>query len=389
VSVSIQHELVERIHAAGRQCVVSVTGGGSRAIADLLTVPGASASVLEAVVPYAPAALDEWLGGPVDQACSEHAARAMAMAGFERARRFSDADPRAICGIGATASLATTRTKRGPHRVHVAWQSAQATVTYSCELAKAARNRDDEETLAGGLVLHAVAEACGVTVEAPLAPSPSEPITRREKRAPDAWTELLLGHRTQVGEPASAGGQSAAPQFRDHAKLTKPLVVFPGAFNPFHAGHRRMAQIAAVRCGGPVTCELSIKNVDKRAIDFLEIDDRLQQLADYPVLLTRAATFAEKAALVPGAVFVVGADTLRRIGELRYYGGSAERRNAAVAAITDLGCRFLVFGRTVDGRFSTLATLANLPTTLRRLCDEVPENEFRDDVSSSELRRTD
>ena len=36
----------------GRQLVVAVTGGGSQAIADLLTVPGASATVLEAVVPY-------------------------------------------------------------------------------------------------------------------------------------------------------------------------------------------------------------------------------------------------------------------------------------------------------------------------------------------------
>ena len=60
--------------------VVAITGGGGRAITDLLTVPGASATVLEAVVPYSLPALEDWLGGKVDHACSERTARAMAMA---------------------------------------------------------------------------------------------------------------------------------------------------------------------------------------------------------------------------------------------------------------------------------------------------------------------
>jgi nicotinic acid mononucleotide adenylyltransferase/nicotinamide mononucleotide (NMN) deamidase PncC len=379
VSDSNLHQLIERIHASGWRCVIAVTGGGSRAISDLLTVPGASASVLEAIVPYSAAALDEWLGGPIDQACSEPAARAMAMAAFERARRLSDAAPRWLSGIGATASLATNRPKRGPHRVHVAWQSAKATVAYSCELEKGARSRDEEETLAARLVLHAVAESCAGVVKAPGAPSPSEPITRREQRAPTAWTELLLGERELLqvlsGEAASA------------AAANTPPLVFPGAFNPLHAGHRRMAQIAAERVGCPVTLELAIKNVDKPSLDFIEIADRLAQLAEYPVILSRAATFAEKAMLLPGAVFIVGADTLDRIGAARYYGGNVERRDAAVAAIADHDCHFLVFGRKTHGEFRTLAQLVDLPTPLRKLCNEIPASEFRDDVSSTELRQ--
>jgi hypothetical protein len=314
----------------------------------------------------------------------------MAMAGFERAGTLSDFDPNTLCGIGGTASLATTRAKRGPHRIHVAWQSARATVAYSCELAKDARSRDEEETIAAGLVLRAVAEACGVSTGPPSPPSPAEPITRREKLAPASWTELLLDQRRIVGippgEPASAGG---GPERTNPPDLPPPRLVFPGAFNPFHAGHRRMADIAAARYGGPVTLELSIKNVDKPTLDFLEVDDRLQQLAEYPALLTRAATFVDKASLVPGAVFVVGADTLQRIGDPQYYGGSATRRDAAVAAIAGQGCRFLVFGRAAEERFCTLSELAELPATLRELCDEVAASEFRYDVSSTELRRGD
>lgn len=369
MSASSQHDVVERIHASGRQCVVSLTGGGSRAIADLLTVPGASATMLEAVVPYSAASLAEWLGGQFDQACSEPTARAMAMAAFERARDLSDAEATTLRGIGVTASLATTRPKRGPHRIHVAWQSAVRTVSYSCELVKGKRTRADEEALAADLVLHAVAEACGDSSGPPRDPSAEEPVTRRDKQAPKEWTELLLGQRESV-------------QYRVDGP---PRVIFSGEFNPLHVGHRRMAEIAAVRCGLPVAMEISIANVDKPTLDFLEIDDRLAGLSDHPVLLTRAATFVEKAAAFPGTAFIVGADTIARIADEKYYGGSREKRDSAIAAIAARGCRFLAFGRVVDGRFM-LPSEVNLPSQLRELCDEVSEGEFRQDVCSTELR---
>jgi nicotinamide mononucleotide (NMN) deamidase PncC len=365
---SSQIELIERIHAAGRGCVVSLTGGGSRAIADLLAVPGASASVLEAIVPYAATALAEWLGGKFDQACGEPTARAMAMAGFERARRLSTADPRTLCGIGATASLASNRPKRGPHRIHVAWQSAAATVSYSCELEKGSRTRGEEEAIAAALVLHAVAEACGVEATQPNL-SDKEPIHRVEKHAPKEWTELLLGERDKI-EVRMDGA---------------PRLVFSGAFNPLHEGHLRMGELATSHAAVPVTFELSIANVDKPTLDFIEIDARLAGLVNHPVLLTRAATFAEKAALVPGAVFVVGADTIARIADEKYYDGDFKKRDSSIARLAALGCKFLVFGRAVDGRFRLPSDL-NLPSQLRGMCEEVREQEFRHDISSTQLR---
>jgi nicotinamide mononucleotide (NMN) deamidase PncC len=377
------NSVIEEIHASGRRLVIAVTGGGSQTIADLLTVPGASASVLEAVVPYSPAALEDWLGGKIDHACSERTARAMAMAAFERARVLSGGDSHPLVGIGVTASLASTRPKRGPHRVHVAWQSAAATVAYSVELMKGQRSRAEEEVVATQLALHAVAEACEVVHAVPLDPSPDERIERREKIAPLAWSELLLNQRRLVEVPAA----NAEPKngMVKTGVPALPRVVFPGAFNPLHAGHRRMAELAAERLGAPVTLELSIANVDKPPLDFLEIDDRLQQLVDYPMLLTRAPTFVEKAASLPASTFVVGADTLVRIADPAYYNGSDELRDAAIAMIAGQGCRFLVFGRNVGGRFTT-ATSLNLPPALRALCDEVPESAFRDDSASTNLR---
>jgi nicotinamide mononucleotide (NMN) deamidase PncC len=379
-----QQDLIEQIHASGKQLLLSITGGGSRAIASLLEVPGASASVIGAIVPYAAAALEHWLGGHIDHYCSERTARAMAMKAFELARQFSQADVHALRGIGATASLATTRAKRGPHRIHVARQSAEATVALSYELAKGERTRAEEETIACQLILAAVCNACGVDADSLLEPAVAAAVQRRERVAPRAWSELLLGTRTVVSIPDRPSGRNAKlPAQLDETKT--PVILFPGAFNPLHAGHRRMAEIASARLGAPVILELSITNVDKPMLDFIEIGDRLQGLTGHDVLLTRAPTFYDKAQLVPGCVFVVGVDTLNRLADPFYYGDEPAHRDAAIAGIAEQGCRFLVFGRITDGSFLNLNDL-NLPPALRELCDEVPESTFRADVSSTELR---
>jgi nicotinamide mononucleotide (NMN) deamidase PncC len=368
---SLFEEVVEQIHLSGRQFVMAITGGGSEAISRLLTVPGASASVLEAIVPYSSRSLDEWLGGAPDQYCSEQTARAMAMRAFERARELSEAEPHLVCGIGATASLATNRAKRGKHRIHVAWQSAMTTAVASCYLKNSNETRTAEEDVSMQLILGAVAQACGL-------PEPgvdtSVPIDIRHHRqeAPPPWTELLLGYRTMVGAP-------------DVVALTPPKVLFPGAFNPPHWGHTQMAEIASRRLCAPVTFELSITNVDKRPIDFIEITHRLAKLSDERVLLTRAPTFVEKARLAPGCVFIVGADTIERIADPVYYDNDTAKRDAAIAELAGQGCRFLVFGRSVASRFTTLSAV-NIPAPLRAICDEVSQSEFSAEISSTELR---
>lgn len=391
------NDLIRQIHASSRQVVLAITGGGSRAVAELLEVPGGSRTLLEAVVPYSAAALSQWLGAEPEHFCSAHTARLMAMAAYRRAEKLAAIEPprqanaaplaagATLAGIGCTASLLSDRPKRGQHRIHVAYQTATATVTYSIELVKGHRNRPGEEQLAAHLILNAIASACGLETAVPLNLLPAEQISPTRTIAPPAWQDLLAGRAALVCQT----GAVAEPLVTDHWPLAtghSPPAIFPGAFNPLHDGHRRMAEITEQLLGVPVEFEISIENVEKPPLDFTELEQRAAQFAGQTLWFTRAATFERKAELFPGATFVVGADTIRRIADPRYYGGNPAAAAAAIARIATAGCRFLVFGRNAEGQFQSLLKL-NLPEGLVALSREVPEQAFRADMSSREIRR--
>ena len=165
-----------------------------------------------------------------------------------------------------------------------------------------------------------------------------------------------------------------------------PRAVFSGAFHPLHVGHRKLAAVAARLLGCRVAFEISIENVDKPPLDFLEMQTRVRQFdADDAIWLSIAPTFVIKSALFPGCTFVVGADTVERIGQPRYY-GSPQAMEIAIAEIAGRGCRFLVFGRSLGDSFRTLDDL-QLPRSLAALCQGVPAEDFREDISSTAVRR--
>jgi nicotinic acid mononucleotide adenylyltransferase len=365
---------IRRIHHAGKHFVLAVTGGGSGAISALLRVPGASRSILDARVPYSEAALIDLLGSKPEQFCCDPTARALAMACWLWARQFAEAaDADSLVGLGCTASLASDRPKKGAHRAYLAIQTAWRTATASIELTRDARTRGDEEAVVATIALNLAAEAAGLVERLELPLLPGEQLQQRAVDAPRAWHDLMVGLTRLV-----------AP---DSAVETPKRAFFPGAFNPLHYGHREMAELARSRLHVPVHFELSIENVDKPPLDFIEIDRRAAQFDKRETLwLTRAATFVEKSRLFPGATFIVGADTIVRIGQPRYYDDDSAACEAAICEIAANGCRFLVFPRAENAALHTLAEL-KLPPILRRLCDGIPPAEFRVDVSSTELRR--
>ncbi len=167
-----------------------------------------------------------------------------------------------------------------------------------------------------------------------------------------------------------------------------PSAIIAGSFNPLHAGHVCLFQVACQLCSAPAGFEISVANVDKPFLELDEIRQRLHQFAwRYPVWITRAATFAEKTQIFPGATFVIGADTAERLLALRYYANDLSCMRTAFAQMRKNQSRFLVAGRMFrENRFLSLSDLA-VPSEIADLFAEIPR-ELCDCPTSSTLLRS-
>ena len=372
--------LVAELHAAPCMAVFAVAGAGTQAIAWLLSVAGASRSVLELGVPYSAPALAELVGYAPEQTVSRQTALDMARAAYRRALRLREGGA-PVAGVACTATIATDRPKRGEHRCHVAYWTGAGSAVFSLHFVKGLRDRAGEDAVASRLVLYAFAEAAGVRRELDLA------VDDIGLHARDHWESERDHYDDAVGALA-AGHVDAALVSAGSAEADAPVsgAVLPGSFNPLHDGHRRLAEAASRILDAPVTFELSITNVDKPPLSEPEIRRRLARFDDSDsVAVTRAHVFYRKAALFPGCAFVIGYDTAVRLVDPRYYAGSYAVMVSALESIRMQGCYFLVAGRVHGRKFRTLADVT-LPRGFEDLFDAIPESAFRQDVSSTELR---
>jgi nicotinic acid mononucleotide adenylyltransferase len=183
--------------------------------------------------------------------------------------------------------------------------------------------------------------------------------------------------------------------------------LFSGSFNPLHEGHERLAaavlaQQSPSSSSSPAPTlifELAIQNVDKPPLDTVTIQQRLQQFTTaaatsslggrgcpWPIAITCAPLFLQKARLFPGVCFVIGADTAVRLVKPQYYNNSRGEMLVALAELKHLNCSFVVSGRIVGAAFvSASDALADfdLPASLLDLFRPI---DFRHDLSSTDIR---
>jgi nicotinic acid mononucleotide adenylyltransferase len=527
-NLELRIKLIQSFHNSPTELVLALSGGGSLVLSDLLTVSGASRTLIEASVPYSEESLNRYIGRVPEQYCCQRTARYMAMTAFHRGIRhlragkmqhsfvdgmfptrsidvshIDDArfyaknvaedmeeddldDYLHLIGIGCTASLATDRNKKGNYRFHIAAQTLRRTIVFSLQLLKDTRTRLEEERLLADTILNAIETTRCETLSPTLPPirlatplptaatppstfsatfsptflstSPSAspsvlssipPSTLPKETATVTETatdsslcntfgagttadfpireflpldlkpeEVIAGKQT-IGSPPlvelffgkiqavlwkngtirqfklrnkTSAAKKEPPETYDHSqkKAKWTQAVFPGSFNPIHKGHAEMIDIAEHRLGSRVALEISIQNVDKPPLDYIELEYRLKAIEtlrpEQAVWFTQTPLFEDKSDIFSGTTFVVGADTLRRFADLRFYHESTHQLHDVLRLIAFHNCRFLVFARQGHHGIESLETL-NIPDMLRSLCDEIPPSVFAMNISSSDLRR--
>jgi hypothetical protein len=377
-SDAVSQQLIAALHTSGRKAALAITGGGSGAIGELLRVPGGSRLLIEAQVPYDAQALASFLGFAPAQACSSDTAIAMARSARARAARLVPAGTDLV-GLGATAALVSDRPRKGEHRFHLAFANAAGIAHCTCIMAKGRRDRAAEEDLVSRAIVLWLARACGIATASPKSLlDADEHYAETVVAAVDPIDQLLAGELDRLTVQPDGQMMLSAPQ---------PFVLFPGSFNPKHAGHVLLARIAEDLRQQPLAFEISVTNVDKPPLAGATVRGRLAQFAwKSPVELTRAPTFVEKSRLFPGTTFVVGADTAERLFGPKYYGDDELRMHMALEEIANSGGSFLVAVR-IDaaGRVRALNDIP-VPRRYADLFTEIPEHRFRVDISSSEIR---
>lgn len=369
--------LIQAIHDSPPRAVFAAAGAGSQALADLLGVPGASRTLLEALIPYAADSFDEFLGRTPEQYVSAETGRRMAGRALARAHHLRELETFPIVGLACTAAIVTDRPKRGEHRAHVAAWTPGRLTAWALHLEKGARDRAGEEGLVSRLILDALGEACGAAARPPLPLGPGDSLVSGSVDFAAEAGRLRRGEVRWFGIEPDGALMTESP----------PTALLSGSFNPLHAGHTGLAETAAELLGVPVAFEVSAVNVDKPPLETAVLLERLSQFAGrWPVVAGTAPTFVEKSRLYPAATFVVGFDTAARVIEPRYYGNSETAMLAALAELRDRGNHFLVAGREdKDGRFRELGELA-IPDGFAGLFAAIPAGMFRNDVSSTEIR---
>ena len=374
-------ELVEKIHDTPHLMVMNFAGAGSQALAWLHSVGGSSRTVLEVVDRYSAPSMMDATGFEPDQFTSERVGKALAEHAYARAGSITSRLPGegyVFFGIGMSATIATDRVKRGDHRMSLAVRDAFGVVAHEVVLTKGLRDRAGEEELLSRFALDAIAGASGVLHTAAPAWSDDEIVATSLDPVPTV-RRFLEGERPALRLAADATWSDEIAADR--------LAIVSGAFHPVHDGHFELARVASEYSGREVAFELPLQNAAKGEVPMLTARSRAAQFATKAsLLLTRAPLFVQKAELFPGALFVIGADTAVRVLDPSFYGNSRPAMLEALDAIRSRGCRFLVAGRESDGGFRTLADIG-VPPEFDDLFDGLPEEAFRKDVSSTQIRR--
>jgi len=446
---NVVYPMLRRIHAKQandiRKLVLFVSGAGSMAVPWLFSQAGSSRHVLDARVPYDTQAsrkltlpmhslafkdihfervghrvasekvntvlIHEMFPENSSTMVSFHQARYLAVAAYREALTLQAASSikkqlETKCyGVGCTAAISSWKDRRGMNHAYISsWNGSTGHIQY-IRMRKNLEERIGEEMLVSDYLMKNIAQAQGETYEEIDTTDVMEEMAEWSVRA---YTQQERLHRFISSHSKHelsdylfvSGGQYYGPQDLVLDKGVR-ILLYSGSFNPLHKGHENLARIALdvadaqlnqdqqERCPYELVFEIALKNADKDPLsEHEEVLRRINQLADYHLCLTKAPLFIQKARLFPGCSFVVGWDTIVRILDVKYYDGSRAKLIEAMVEFRQLNVQFIIAGR-LDSKSSKFMTLddVEIPEGFEKMFVGIPEDWFREDISSTEIRK--
>jgi len=384
--------VIQQIHATNSAISVNVAGGGSHSISWLLSVPGASNTMISGNSPYCRHATRSLVNNNgISDFVTPAVAKELALASYKQVcdsefktqnYNLSRIGQEKWVGVGVTAALMSKSVKKGPHRCFATVMTDNEVKSWAFELEKGSRSRLEEEFMISEFVIKILADQFGIDSTGLMQDSllegdritpleePSCPLT--EVINGDLDSVLVLGDR-----------------FIRQPKL-ESTVTLAGSFNPLHQGHinllRRSVEKAGLQSG---ILELTLNNPDKGEIDLETVKKRITAIreADLPVLVTNKRLFVDKLEAFRSSYCIMGYDTVTRFLDPKYYDNCYNYVIATLGEIKRRNIKIIVAGRKdpKTGEFQVL-TNEEVPKGFESLFVILKEDDFREDISSTEIR---
>jgi nicotinamide mononucleotide (NMN) deamidase PncC len=341
---------IAALHAGKLKVCLVCTGAGAGTQNLIAQVPGASNTLLECLFPYSKESLSDFLGAEPEKFASEETAMKMAARAWRRGQELvvrQGGDVRDAVGVAVTAVIATSRPLHGEHRVYIAARTEEEFFISHVVFAKredglSALGRKREGELCDILTLNMLLRLAGI--EPVIVP---EDITFSPCQV-ENQLEIDEAKHCFIEEDGVIADLSSL-DLDDH-------LLFAGSFNPLHFGHEKIAAEVESLTGKRVVYMITNSHPDKGGVGSKELLGRVAQFQYLaPVLVTNnLPLYLDKARTFPGFGFIIGADTLSRLIDPKYYTTTV---GEMLGELQDLGVHFYVAGRHEGGEIMNLNTL--------------------------------